>query len=117
MGYQTYYEGSIYKNPREVPETAVANAINRLNYFDGRSASYDSSLSIFDIISYDVMNWYDCINNMKEISLQFPDMVIQINGWGEDNEDIWVAYFCNGKYVKHMAKIIFPEFNINELKE
>jgi hypothetical protein len=57
----------------------------------------------------DSIKWYDCTNEMTEISKKFPGVLFEVEGHGEESEDIWKAYFKDGKsqYVK--AKIVFEE--------
>lgn len=52
-----------------------------------------------DFIDYGVcdLKWYDWEDNMKTLSKKFPQMLIQLEGEGEELLDIWIATFCNGE--------------------
>lgn len=43
------------------------------------------------------VTWYDHDKHMKEVSKMFPDEVIVLEGSGEDQGDMWKAYYKNGK--------------------
>lgn len=67
--------------------------------------------SLFD----DKIKWYDCEEDMKAYSKNHPNVVFGINGEGEENGDIWKAYFQNGKMFKTKAKLMFEEFSTEKL--
>lgn len=114
MGYCTYYEGSIYDGV--VNERDVAVAIGKLGYFDLSERDLAEVETIDDVISIDSMKWYDHIRDMEEVSRQFPDVTIMLHGEGEENGDMWNAYFKNGKHAIYRAEIIYPEFNPDDLR-
>lgn len=60
--------------------------------------------------------WYEHEEHMKAISKQYPDVIFQLNGEGEESGDIWVKYFVNGKMQVAEAKITFDDFNEKKLK-
>ena len=59
--------------------------------------------------------WYDYVDNMKMLSLKFPTIVFILEGDGEENDDMWVAYFMNGKVQYEKAKITYNYFDPNKL--
>ena len=59
--------------------------------------------------------WYDYVDNMKMLSLKFPTTVFILEGDGEENDDMWVAYFMNGKVQYEKAKITYNYFDPNKL--
>ena len=59
--------------------------------------------------------WYDYVDNMKMLSLRFPTIVFILEGDGEENDDMWVAYFMNGKVQYEKAKITYNSFDPNKL--
>lgn len=61
--------------------------------------------------------WYGCNKNMCKVSLHFKDTLIKIHGEGEENDDIWDAWYLNGKYVQKQYKLIAPTLNLSEMKE
>lgn len=66
--------------------------------------------------SYDSVKWYDHETDMREISKQFPNVIFELHGEGENNEDIWDKYFRNGKMQACYAKIVIPPFDESKLE-
>ena len=58
--------------------------------------------------------WYDYVDNIKMLSLKFPTIVFILEGDGEENDDMWVAYFMNGKVQYEKAKITYNSFDPNK---
>lgn len=48
--------------------------------------------------------WYDFDEDMKRLSLMYPDNVFQVDGIGEESGDVWRAYYTNGK--GHSCKVV-----------
>ena len=53
---------------------------------------------------------------MCYLSQRLPDLLISIHGEGEFNEDIWNAYYMDGKYQHCYAKITFDDYDVDRLK-
>lgn len=53
--------------------------------------------------------WYDCFDDMKQLSSEFPEIKFTIYGDGEDSDDRWVAYFVAGKGEEYQAEIVYPD--------
>jgi hypothetical protein len=56
--------------------------------------------------------WYDWERDMKRVSKSFPRMLIEVDGKGEDAEDIWMARIRDGDSEIIYAKIVFDDFKI-----
>ena len=105
MGYYTYFNLRVTETP---------------NFFNGKSINNEFELEIaqklYSIISDgdvlpkvpdydtpleyvfdDAMKWYDCEQDMKELSKQYPEFYFWLRGDGEESDDYWVACFHNGK--------------------
>ena len=41
--------------------------------------------------------WYNYKSDMKKLSLKFPDTYFLLYGVGEEQGDVWKAYFYNGE--------------------
>ena len=54
--------------------------------------------------------WYNWEDNLKEMSLKFKDVLIEVEGHGEEDEDIWRARIKNGDSEIVKAEIVFPAF-------
>jgi hypothetical protein len=72
----------------------------------------------FNPIDVGQVSWqeeeYDKV--MKEISKEYPNVIFELSGEGEERGDIWKNYYVNGKIQKCQARIVFDEFDENELK-
>jgi hypothetical protein len=53
--------------------------------------------------------WYDWEKDMRLLSASFPNVLFTLEGNGEENVDIWIAYFKGGKSQICKAKITFDE--------
>lgn len=61
--------------------------------------------------------WYENNEDMNKLSLIFPETLFQLDREGEESGDIERVYFQNGKYKSYQAKIVFDEYNENDMKE
>lgn len=60
--------------------------------------------------------WYECDYDMLELSKQFPNELFILKGSGEEQGDLWINYYKNGKRQTCVAKITFDEFDENKLE-
>jgi hypothetical protein len=58
-------------------------------------------------VSFDRHKWYDHEDDMKEIAKQFPSILFELHGEGEENGDLWVKYFKGDKFQHCPAKITY----------
>ena len=100
----------------KLKELALAAVEKELNF----EKNIDIQKVVSDKIGYNPFEeetkWYNHENDMREISKQFPDIIFQLNGEGEESGDIWVKYFVNGKMQTASAKITFDGFDQKKLK-
>lgn len=100
----------------KLKELALAAVEKELNF----EKNIDIQKVVSDKIGYNPFEeetkWYNHENDMREISKQFPDVIFQLNGEGEESGDIWVKYFVNGKMQTASAKITFDGFDQKKLK-
>lgn len=61
------------------------------------------------------VKWYDYEKDMLLYSKKHPKVVFLIEGEGEDREDIWRAYFKNGRNYRIKGTISFEEFSEDKL--
>lgn len=103
MGYYTSYSIS-------VSDESKLNKVLKLlhNISDGEVPS-DSA--------YFNAKWYDFEEHVYAVSKQVPNILITIEGEGEDNGDLWIEYWMNGKVCGGQAQIIYPEYKPSSLKE
>lgn len=65
------------------------------------------------------VKWYDHDKDLKVLSLAFPTILFTLYGKGEDDDDMWVKYYRNGKMQKSQAeiKITYEKFDPEKLQE
>jgi len=59
--------------------------------------------------------WYEFDEHMTTLSKLYPNVVFQLDGDGEDADDKWRYYFCNGKSQDASPEIVYPEINYEQL--
>lgn len=121
MGYYTQYTLYIHANPEVqlLDEKANEKAAEVINKFfnDEENFGYagcfddESDGEHFMWRSSETIKWYDCDEDMKKLSLMVPDVVLLLEGNGEEETDIWKSYYLNGKAQFCKAKIVFEDFN------
>lgn len=87
MGYYTNYDLS--RNSEEVIEAIEEMAGESLE---------------------DSTKWYDSREHMKAVSLKFPGVMLHVKGMGEENGDIWQAFYKDGRECYQKAQITFPDY-------
>ena len=106
MGYYTNFDLTMIPEPDEEREAEIMKAIAaKIDNKDPNDISaYDAEWCLSDSLK-----WYDHDDDMIEVSKQFPDITFILYGEGEDNDDIWKAYYRNGEMEVVTARIIFDE--------
>lgn len=99
MGYYTDYDFS--NNPIEVIEAIE------------RESGYGNSYGGF----YTNVKWYNHDDDMLRVSKMFPDIILKLEGEGEESDDLWKAYYKNGKMRIVKAKIVFEDFDESKMEE
>ncbi len=67
-------------------------------------------------LSGDKWKWYDHDEDMKILSVQFPEVTFILEGEGEEAGDLWRAYYKSGKMKTYEAKIVYDEYDPKELE-
>ncbi len=60
--------------------------------------------------------WYDHHIDMLIVSRQFPNVLFELNGVGEEYPDIWRTYYKAGLYQHEKAVIEFGKYNADKLQ-
>jgi len=106
MGYVTRYEIEATGFKEEVEAEFFLFKLNRaVNYtFSGTTTSSRVT------IETDEIKWYEWQTDLKELSVHFPHVTIDAEGYGEENGDIWKARVRNGEAEVVEAMLTFPDF-------
>lgn len=83
MGYNTDY------NLQTIPPSEAKRVRRRITDLDHHDPFEDSC------------KWYDHEEHVCAVSREIPDVIIRVDGSGEDAGDVWTMYALNGSVVKH----------------
>ena len=61
--------------------------------------------------------WYNHQLDLAQLSKNWPEVTFQLEGDGETSDDHWREYFRDGKVHEVEGKLVFPEFDPEELAE
>lgn len=84
---------------------ALCDAIRALQVFDDPDG-FDLE---FGIYSFD--KWYSWERDMCDLSAGFPGVLFTLHGEGESSDDLWDAYFFEGRTQFCPAKITYDDFD------
>ena len=104
MGYYTIFKLSTVNGSEDLIEKLIESCEDASYALEPNGETYDSA------------KWYSCDDDLKRFSKGYPEALFILSGEGEDNDDIWKAYFKNGKVHKEKAQIIFNTFDESKLK-
>lgn len=66
------------------------------------------------IASSDCIKWYDWTPDMKKVSQKFPEVLIMVEGEGEESGDVWQCYFHNGRHEHIPGEVVFADSQLNK---
>ena len=119
MGYITAYtlnasvctikngHAKLSKIPEHKME-AIDAEIDRMGVFDPGEIAYSR-------YTYD--KWCEWETDMCILSSRFPGILFHLYGDGEATDDMWNAYFLNGKYQYCPAIITYDKFSADKLMD
>ncbi len=102
MGYYTkydlHYEG-------QITEQEILMALIRANpgYFDNADT--------LEMALEEPIKWYSCEEDMLEVSKNFPNVMFTLEGEGEEQGDMWIDHFKNGKMQRRNVIYTFEPFD------
>lgn len=115
MGYETAYTltwtpRSTWTSPKSLDET-IADIWRTKN-----NAGEDIAYAITQTGEFaNLAKWYDWQKDVAALSAQVPGVLFTLNGKGEENGDIWRAYFLDGKVQVANAQIVIADFDESKL--
>ena len=107
MGYCTAFTLMIDTGQKKISEILTEidpDLRDRLDGIDDDGSSADS------------VTWYNHEQDIRELSLAYPDYVFTLYGDGDDSEDMWYKHFKNGKMQACYAKITYDDYDENKLE-
>lgn len=93
MGYETSHNLNIEGDSPTITEVARMLAGRGRNSEDGADRTTEWELTLEGRPT----TWYDCTENMQDISRHWPDTLFIIRASGENPGDQWVEYHRNGQ--------------------
>ena len=105
MGYNTSYSLSFDESNTNV-----------VVFLESIKDTHDSYLYDAWTDNLSECKWYDHQADLEALSAIFPEVLFSLEGYGEENEDIWKMYALNGNSYRIDAEITFPKFDISKLK-
>ena len=118
MGYYTDYTltasictvGADSYTTATIPHIALVSLedeIEKMNIFDGGGD--------IEYGYYANAKWYDWEEDMCLLSKRFPELLFCLHGEGESSDDLWDAYFFEGKCQHCPAVITYEDFDPSKL--
>ena len=98
MGYETFYELTIFKL-RLQEQTVFYDAVPRDKWDEFK---FEENVTKESDLWYAMredgveLRWYDHEDDMKEFSKRYPNLLFKLSGTGESNGDIWIQYYHDG---------------------
>lgn len=110
MGYYTHFSLSVVNQSDSAHQDFVA-WIEQKPETNGDQSWYD-----FWTGNAGVMKWYGHHADMVRLSRQFPSLVFDLYGEGEESGNIWHKYYKNGKCQKCPVKMTFDPYDESKLE-
>lgn len=94
--------------------------------YDGSDVTDDELQTLHNIAGYefepfttyarlDGAKWYDCDNNMIELSKLYPEIMWVVEGDGEESDDYWQTHYYRGKSHSVTGYIAYPPPDLEAL--
>lgn len=116
MGYYTYHTLTVEQwadnsAPPEEVLCAVECAMRAHEILGYAFCSRDGN----EFDSGDAVKWYEHDTDMASLSMLFPELLFVLHGEGEENGDLWDAYYHAGTMQHCQAELIYPEFDREQM--
>jgi len=106
MGYETRYSLKTVRSVLDEKDplvTVLGEKPRKLPDFEKMIVDLDE-YNPFE----DRCKWYDHEERMKDLSAKFPHVLFVLEGFGEEDGDVWRKYFRAGKMFRADAVLSFP---------
>ena len=101
MGYCTYFTLTVDNVSNELAEALEREIETRFDFLESAAEGEWQN----------EVTWYNWKDDMTQLSKDFPSALFELHGEGDDREDMWTAYFQNGKVQVHEARIEYDAFD------
>ena len=61
--------------------------------------------------------WYDWERDLIQVSSEFPEVFITVDGDGEESDDIWRAFIKDGAIQFAAARIVYDEYDPAKMQQ
>lgn len=102
MGYLTSFD---LKTEQYIDREALSKTVTSVSGFTMQD----------NLILHDV-TWYGWENDMRFVSKEYPGTLFILSGKGETDDDLWKAYFRDGKMQLTEAIITYEPFDESKLE-
>jgi hypothetical protein len=75
-----------------------------------------TDLSGYHSLTEEPIKWYEYDENMREVSIKYPALLFTLHGEGEASDDLWCAYYQNGKCQRVDAEITYAPHDPTKMK-
>lgn len=110
MGYYSYYELEV-EGPKEQLEK-LTKLLN--NEGDWHFPYYEVHRAYFEE-HRDSTKWYEYQDDLKRLSLEFPNLLFTLKRSGEETGDLEMSYYKGGKMQVCPAKITFDKYSPSKM--
>lgn len=107
MGYYTDF----YFEVMGVDEPMQQYFIKKFNDFLNTKWKYRYETFTTSGRTYDQIKWYDSWKDLHEFAEKNPGYTFVLKGFGEDTEDIWIAWARDQWLQKEKGKVVYPDPN------
>lgn len=113
MGYYTYYtmtaEDFVTKEPvsGRLAELLDQEVFDRVGVFEGGNCADGW---------YGSAKWYDHDRDMLILAWRFPGVLFTLHGEGDNQDDLWMSYYLNGRMQYCPAVITYEDFDPGKLE-
>ena len=135
MGYYTEYSLTVdYSQSKdedekkkqseieEIQQSSISDELKKRLIKDVENTYQNSVITQNDVIGHltynpfdDRCKWYEHTEDMLRVSKKYPNVIFSLYGNGEENGDMWVEYFMNGKVQTERAVITYADFDPEKL--
>ena len=110
MGYLTNYSMDVLdKEGKDVAKEVKINIIS-----DFRKESENANYCFDENGDYlDSDKWYSWEQDSINFSKKYPNFIIKLHGAGEEYDDFWIAYICDGVIQHCPVKFVYEDLDLD----